>query len=474
MIIQKLTKEQYKKIYEIQMKEDFIPEEIKPLEMMEKLQMQGKYEFFGFFLEELFQKEPVSYAFVVKDQKNKVCLLDYFAVRKEHRGKKIGQMAFQMLNKYLKKEGYETLILEVEDPTAEANCREKICKTRRISFYKRCGMHLTGFAVSLFDVELLLMSSNTERLLDTGRQADQIYDFMFPDELTRKKVQTKCCLKAFFLDLDRTTLRSNGRLGTATKQALKQASERGVEIVVASGRAFDTLPSEVWSLPFISYAITSNGAAIYQKEKGCVWQKNIEAKAAKRILDLCRNEEEVTVEVFWRGGAYCTEKYYENPGRYGSASATEYVKRTRRPLQDVFSFAQEHINELESIDFISNSFAKREKLKEELIKLGEEISITSSIEHLIEIAHKENTKGKAAEKVCDLEEISLLQCAAFGDGKNDISMLKEAGVGIAVSNGHEELKRIADYVTASNEEDGVARALCQFFDFSVEKESILL
>ena len=65
------------------------------------------------------------------------------------------------------------------------------------------------------------------------------------------------------LDLDRTTLNSQGKLSKANYNALSQAIKNGVHVCIASGRAFDTLPSDVLSVPGIEYAITSNGAAVY-------------------------------------------------------------------------------------------------------------------------------------------------------------------------------------------------------------------
>ena len=73
------------------------------------------------------------------------------------------------------------------------------------------------------------------------------------------------------LDLDRTTLTSDGHLSEANKQAIMLALIKGIHVCIASGRAFDTLPEEVVSIPGIEYAITSNGAAVYEiADKKCL------------------------------------------------------------------------------------------------------------------------------------------------------------------------------------------------------------
>lgn len=71
-------------------------------------------------------------------------------------------------------------------------------------------------------------------------------------------------VKLIALDLDRTTLKSDGHISKANRQAVEYAISKGIHVCIASGRAFDTLPSEVVTIPGIEYAITSNGAAVYK------------------------------------------------------------------------------------------------------------------------------------------------------------------------------------------------------------------
>ena len=71
-------------------------------------------------------------------------------------------------------------------------------------------------------------------------------------------------VKLIALDLDRTTLTSDGHLSEANKRALSGAIKSGVHVCIASGRAFDTLPEEVLNVQGIEYAITSNGASVYR------------------------------------------------------------------------------------------------------------------------------------------------------------------------------------------------------------------
>ena len=75
-------------------------------------------------------------------------------------------------------------------------------------------------------------------------------------------------IKCIALDLDRTTLDGQGRLSEGNRQALLQAIANGIHVIVASGRAFDTLPEDIVTLPGIEYAVTGNGAAMYHVPTG--------------------------------------------------------------------------------------------------------------------------------------------------------------------------------------------------------------
>ena len=78
------------------------------------------------------------------------------------------------------------------------------------------------------------------------------------------------------------------------------------------------------------------------------------------------------------------------------------------------------------------------------------------------INRKGGNKASAVERLCKYFGITMSEAITMGDDRNDIDMLEEAGLGIAMGNAHETIKKVADYVTASNEEDGVALALEKF------------
>ena len=264
-------------------------------------------------------------------------------------------------------------------------------------------------------------------------------------------------VKCIALDLDKTTLNAQGKLSKGNREALEYAMEKGVRVVIASGRSFYTLPKDVMEVPGIEYAITSNGTAIYHIPTGkCVHQYKLDGESTKLILQLSKTES-VTYEAFIEGKAYAERKYIENPVKFGaSKEAVEYVKNTRHMVEDIEKFMLKHIDELDCMDII---IADDEKLKELMKEIKERVKgiyVTSSVDHLIEISNENGGKHSGVRHMMELWGLKRKEVAAFGDAENDMDMLKFAGIGIAMENASEQCKSVADFVTKHHDEDGVA------------------
>ena len=151
--------------------------------------------------------------------------------------------------------------------------------------------------------------------------------------------RTEKNIRLVALDLDETTLRTGGNLSEYTRHALEEADRNGIQIVAASGRAFSALPKAVTDLPFVEYAIASNGANIYEVKTGKrVMAKFLEKEAAGRILDIAR-EEGLLVEGFIDGVPYSQRNYVEDTDRLNRTGRNaRYVQSTRRPVEDIFFF----------------------------------------------------------------------------------------------------------------------------------------
>jgi Cof subfamily protein (haloacid dehalogenase superfamily) len=264
-------------------------------------------------------------------------------------------------------------------------------------------------------------------------------------------------IKCIALDLDRTTLNIDGKLSKENKAALEYAISRGVHIVVASGRAFDTLPRDVIEVSGIEYAITSNGTAVYHiPTKKCLHQYKLTKDSIKEIIQLSKSEK-VTYEAFIDGKAYADSTYIDHPEIFGAnEQAIAYIRETRNMVENIEQFIKEHIEELDCMDIITKDNELKRTLMEQLKNDVEGIYVTSSIEQLIEISNEQAGKHSGVKFIMELLKLKQEEIAAFGDGDNDIDMLKFVGTGIAVENASEQCKNAADMITKHHNENGVA------------------
>ena len=267
-------------------------------------------------------------------------------------------------------------------------------------------------------------------------------------------------IKCIALDLDRTTLNAQGKLSKANEEAIRKAVAKGIHVCIASGRAFDTLPQDVVSIPGIEYAITSNGAAVYRiQDKQCLRSYVLTEQSVKKILELTKDFP-VTYEGFIRGTAYAAKEYIEDPVKFGATEhAVAYVQSTRHLQDDIVSFLKQHDDELDSMDIVVKDEAQKQKVIEVLKAEVEDIYITSSISQLVEISYKDAGKRSGVKFITEYLGLNPKQVAAFGDADNDIDMREYAGGGIAMENASNGLLAVADVVTLHHDRDGVAYAL---------------
>lgn len=277
-----------------------------------------------------------------------------------------------------------------------------------------------------------------------------------------------CCIA---LDLDGTVLDSQGQLSDVNKEAVAYAISEGAHMIIASGRSFRSLPECITKIPGIEYAITSNGAAIYQVPTGKkLHGYTLDGHTVHRILELTK-EEPIVYEAFIEGHAYADEKYVKDPVKYGaSPQAVAYVKRTRQFVKDMDAFIRMHIEKLDSIDIVVSNLQLKERICKKLSPLTEEIYLTSSVNQLIEISDKHAGKASGLRYIKDILDVPRERMAAFGNADNDVDMIRYAGYGYAVENASDSCREAADYIVETNDENGVSRGIYEFLKKMKEKE----
>lgn len=263
--------------------------------------------------------------------------------------------------------------------------------------------------------------------------------------------------RAIALDLDGTLTNHDKVVTPKTREALLQAEAEGVVIILASGRPTYGIEPVAECLELDKrggYILSYNGGNI------------VNAKTGEKLFAQFLPDE--VIPILYR---YAKEKNHALLGYAGNEIITEmpddqYVKEEShinkmniRKVENLFEALEPHPTKL----LMTGDPADMLKAENELSEiLGDRMDIFRSAPFFLELVPKGIDKAKSLLRLLAKINLTPADMIAFGDGYNDLSMLKLAGMGVAMQNAAPEVRAEADYITLSNEEDGVAAALEHF------------
>lgn len=262
------------------------------------------------------------------------------------------------------------------------------------------------------------------------------------------------------LDMDGTTLQNDHiSISPRTERAIRAALKKGIAVVPATGRLDSLLPESVMKIDGIRYAITSNGAVTYDLKKHEIIHSNfIDPALAQKILRMLPMNE-LLVEIFKDGKMFVERRYLESLAEYPipflHMNFLENVHHKVDSMQEYFLTHGERIEKI-NMPYVPQQWC--ESLWNRLLS-EKSVLITSSVPNNMEINDINANKGTALKHLAEFLHIPVENVLAMGDNGNDIEMLKYAGISVAPSNGAEMAKAAAKFVTAPNDEDGIAIAI---------------
>lgn len=264
------------------------------------------------------------------------------------------------------------------------------------------------------------------------------------------------------MDLDGTLLTTEKKLPAYTCEVLKQAIAQGIIVLPATGRPISGVPQEILHFPGIRYAVTANGGRIVDVQQNrTIYENLVPVEKAYEILSVFEKYDTLR-EIYYDGIGYSGEEMLKNIHRYIEPGAmADYMVATRRPVPDVHAKFVETNRPVDKVQGIFASLADKNEALKELEKITD-IEITGALSQNVEVNAKDVDKGNALLRLGQILGIPREEIMAFGDGTNDRKMLEKVGTGVAMSNGTEEVKAAADYITVSNDEEGVARFIEQY------------
>ncbi len=266
-------------------------------------------------------------------------------------------------------------------------------------------------------------------------------------------------LRLIAFDLDGTLLRSDKSISPRTMHALHAAQERGVLLVPATGRLYRSLPEALLDEQLSRYFILVNGAQVYDaQEDKTLLTEELPPELALPMLQFLKTRN-VVRGVYIDGLGHMSLSDYEEIDDVAATPATSaLLRRSYCPTDDLEQFTASAHSVQKIIAFFHDPSEKQPVLREIAANFPG-YAVSSSLGNNIEINAKYATKGNALRFLCRQLGIYPAQCMAFGDGTNDYSMLRAAGLGVAMGNASEEVQSCADEVTQTNDEDGVAQMI---------------
>ena len=262
--------------------------------------------------------------------------------------------------------------------------------------------------------------------------------------------------KLAVFDMDGTILNSKHKISKENMQAISNLEKSGVRIIIATGRPSELLKKYTNEMEIDDYVINCNGSVIGHPFKDdFLHQNTIDRENVIKLIDMCE-ENSYDYLVYTKDAVISKDN--------------ERLSLFKKIGESYKEEDKANIIQTEDADYIKNNFLPNkililEKDPEKYKGLWKRIKGFRGIEYTqswigaLDVSPIGDTKGNAVRILCEHYGILQEEVIAFGDQLNDVSMIKYAGLGIAMGNAEDEVKSVANYVTLTNDENGVADAI---------------
>src|SRR6056297_994648 len=260
--------------------------------------------------------------------------------------------------------------------------------------------------------------------------------------------------KLIACDLDDTLLNSNFEVSKEDKESISKLNEKGIYFTIATGRVTKSAKKYAEELKLEVPYISFNGGKITDPKS----DKQIYSRELKKdiIIEIIKYAERAKIHC----NIYTEDKVIvKEKNRW-----TDYYKTFARnfPIKEVGTLSEYDFKSTPKLILIDEN-KKLKKAFDEINKIKDDkVNMFFSKPNFLEFTEEKATKGEALRHIANLYNIDRNKVAALGDSFNDISMLEYAGLSAAVENASKEIKNIVDYVTTSNDENGLTNFLNKY------------
>ncbi|SFU66177.1 hypothetical protein SAMN04487886_109213 [Clostridium sp. DSM 8431] len=287
--------------------------------------------------------------------------------------------------------------------------------------------------------------------------------------------ENKDTLKLIVCDMDGTLLDSNNNISSTNINEIKKLESKGIKFVIVSGRQANEIRKMLKKYDINIGIIGLNGAEICDTQGNIIWNKGIKNNDIREIVDIL-NQKKVLYKCYYSDEiivrcpegidkilmGFVLDKYKKIENREQDLH-NYYIKLCSNyaNVDDIVGYDKNKSNQILKIEVLDTNKEMLNDIRELVNKISS-VYVTSSYRNNIEITAKDVNKGNSVKILIDMLNIKREELIAFGDNFNDKEMIEYAGIGVAMQNGVEEIKNVADYITLTNDEDGVSYAIEKF------------
>ncbi|MBC8589526.1 Cof-type HAD-IIB family hydrolase [Paratissierella segnis] len=267
--------------------------------------------------------------------------------------------------------------------------------------------------------------------------------------------------KLIAIDMDGTLLNSKNEISENNMKAIREATEKGIHIVLSTGRILSSAEFYADSMNLSSYILASNGAVISDGEKNIIYRVPINKGSVKEVMRLGRKHN--VYYHFYDETKFYTNNYIDEIYEFYNP---RFQKQAGQKIGLIVFKDDEEILEREDINaykflFLDDDREKLNGLKQELLNT-KGINVSTSWFNNVEVMSDQVSKGLSLKYLCNMLNINRENTIAIGDNENDLSMIEFAGLGVAMGNGEDIVKKNADIITDTNDNDGVSKIIEQY------------
>ena len=274
-------------------------------------------------------------------------------------------------------------------------------------------------------------------------------------------------IKLVALDLDGTLFDNSSRISKRNLTAIRSITDKGIHVVISTGRPFEGIPFDQIKGTGINYAITANGSGIYEISTGkCLYENAMDEELVTPILNFLLTRD-IHMDAFNGGKGYTPIQCVETAQKLTVPSSIKnYIITTRTRLDNILQFIHENQLKVQKMTLnfypaADGTLIDRETVRKFLVSNPSITTVCGGYNNL-EFTRADANKGVGLRKLAEILGVNPDATMAIGDTENDLAIIEAAGIGVAMGNATDAVKARADYVTTTNTKDGVAAAIEHF------------